>query len=158
MAGRRPRNTGLKTIQEVERGAKALELRKAGATYEEIAKQLGYADPSGPQKVVMRMLQAIRREPAEELVTLELSRIDRLFLTAYDQALKGSLPAIDRCIRLMERRAALLGLDDALPAFNPAEELDLEAVAAQAAAEFGWDASKAITEVEQIINEARRKT
>lgn len=51
-------------------------------------------------------------EKTEDLREIENARLDRLFFVAYRQAVKeGNLPAIDRALRIMERRARLLGLD-----------------------------------------------
>lgn len=51
-------------------------------------------------------------EKAEELRAVENLRLDRLFFVAYRQAVKdGDLPAIDRALRIMERRARMNGLD-----------------------------------------------
>ncbi|WRZ90222.1 hypothetical protein OHB54_14785 [Streptomyces sp. NBC_01007] len=42
---------------------------------------------------------------------MENLRLDRLFFVAYRQAVKdGDLPAIDRALRIMERRARMNGL------------------------------------------------
>lgn len=49
---------------------------------------------------------------AEDLREVENARLDRLLFVAYRQAVKdGNLAAIDRALRIMERRARLLGLD-----------------------------------------------
>jgi len=46
--------------------------------------------------------------------TLELQRLDDLYLIAYRAIIGGnSLAGIDRCLRIMERRSKLLGLDAA---------------------------------------------
>jgi hypothetical protein len=51
-------------------------------------------------------------EKADELRAVENLRLDRLFFVAYRQAVKdGDLPAIDRALRIMERRARMNGLD-----------------------------------------------
>ncbi|WP_073947646.1 hypothetical protein [Streptomyces kebangsaanensis] len=51
-------------------------------------------------------------DKAEELRAVENLRLDRLFFVAYRQAVKdGDLPAIDRALRIMERRARMNGLD-----------------------------------------------
>ncbi|MFJ7422761.1 hypothetical protein ACIQXD_29780 [Streptomyces uncialis] len=48
----------------------------------------------------------------DELRTVEAERLDRLFFVAYRMAVRDKeLPAIDRALRIMERRAKLLGLD-----------------------------------------------
>jgi hypothetical protein len=53
------------------------------------------------------------REPAQELITLELERLDMATRAIAHQVEKGSLRAIDRWLRIMDRRAKLLGLDKA---------------------------------------------
>ncbi|MEU3522133.1 hypothetical protein ABZ770_44095 [Streptomyces sp. NPDC006654] len=51
-------------------------------------------------------------EKAGEPRAVENLRLDRLFFVAYRQAVKdGDLPAIDRALRIMERRARINGLD-----------------------------------------------
>lgn len=96
-----------------QRELDALELRKAGATYSQIGDQLGITE-QGAYAAVVRSLKRIVEQTSEEAAavrTLEIERLDRLFLAAYRQAKEGHLGAIDRCVRLMERRAKLLGLD-----------------------------------------------
>lgn len=93
-----------------ERMADALKLREGGATYHQIADQLGisyaqaYAD-------VQDALKEITREAAEDVLEIELMRLDNLFRMAYVKARKGNLKAIDTALKVMDRRARLLGLD-----------------------------------------------
>jgi len=106
----------------VERQRQALELRRAGVGFDQIAQQLGYEDRSGAYRAVVAGLKKTLQEPADELRELELSRLDQLLLAVWTAA--ANLPkkpneparmpqhlAIDRVLRIMERRAALLGLD-----------------------------------------------
>jgi hypothetical protein len=53
------------------------------------------------------------REEAEHVRALELQRLDALYLKAWEAVEEGDLPSIDRCLRVQERRAKLLGLDAA---------------------------------------------
>lgn len=94
-----------------EKVRKAIELRKAGATYEKIAEALGYENRSGAYKIVISALRDLVQEPARELRTLEAERLDSMTLALWARAQKGDLAAIDRLLRIMERRARLLGLD-----------------------------------------------
>ena len=56
--------------------------------------------------------RAVLDDEVDELRIVEAERLDRLFFVAYKQAVRdGQLPAIDRALRIMERRARLLGLD-----------------------------------------------
>ena len=103
--------TSPRRIAAAERGHMALELRKAGVTYEEIAKRVGYNSKGRCYDAIMRLLRKTAQEPADEVRRLEINRLDALWLRAYTQVQKGDLGAIDRCLRIMERRARLLGLD-----------------------------------------------
>jgi len=98
-------------IAAAERRGQALALRKAGSGYAAIARQLGYAGPSGAYKAIVTALRALTREPAEELRTLELARLDDLLAGLWADARKGHVLKIDRVLKIMARRAALLGLD-----------------------------------------------
>lgn len=54
----------------------------------------------------------IREDNAtDEMRQIELQRLDRVFLVAWRQALGGDLQAIDRVLKIQERRAKLYGLD-----------------------------------------------
>ena len=93
------------------RALQALELRKAGATYEAIARACGYASGSGAYKAVQRELQRCMQEPADDVRRLEIMRLDDLYRAMAPKALKGDTWSVDRCLKIMERRAQLLGLD-----------------------------------------------
>jgi hypothetical protein len=49
---------------------------------------------------------------AEELRALELERFDRMVAGLWPQIEKGSPPAVTAAVRVSERRARLLGLDE----------------------------------------------
>jgi len=94
-----------------DRKLQALELRKAAATYQQIADQLGYRSASGAFNAVKAALKATLREPADELRELELARLDAMLLPLWRRVQSGDEKAVDRVLRIMERRARLLGLD-----------------------------------------------
>lgn len=89
----------------------ALELRKAGVTYEGIAKQLGYRSPEAAFQAVKAALKSTLQEPAEGVREMELKRLDDMLLAMWPQVKSGNQGAIDRCLRIQERRSRLLGLD-----------------------------------------------
>ena len=97
-------------IDKAERRRKALELRKAGATYEQIGQQLG-CNRGNAHKDVTEAIQDIYREPAEAVLQLEIGRLDVMLLGVWSKAKAGDCQAIDRVLRIQERRAAYLGLD-----------------------------------------------
>jgi len=115
------------------RDAKATELRSRGYSYQQIADTLGMHDRSAARKAVERALFATVAEPAEELRRLELLKLDALSVAAW-QILGAEHPvvsdgkimvhdgvplidpmptlhAIDRLLRIAERRAKLCGID-----------------------------------------------
>ena len=107
--------TSKKSVLAEERRVKCLEYRKAGLSYREIGQRLNIQH-SAAYKHVKKALSRLREdvhEQAEDLRTLEMERADKLFFLAYKAALNGDLSAIDKAIRVMERRAKLCGLDEA---------------------------------------------
>ena len=94
-----------------ERRAKALELRKQGHTFDQIAKMMNYADKSAAARHVREAIREIIAEPTREVVEYEKLRLDNMLVGIYREATTGNLKAIDRVIKIMERRSALLGLD-----------------------------------------------
>lgn len=99
------------SVNAHERTLQALELRKAGLAYTVIADKLGYATRGAAWAAVMRALKRTLQEPADEVRALEVERLDALYLQMFSRAMKGDYGAVDRCIKISERRAKLLGLD-----------------------------------------------
>ena len=121
MPGTGPRADNLtRKLSVAERRARAMELRLAGRTYEQIANELGYQSKGGAYNAVKRALKDTLQEPAEALRTAELERLDRILakLWAVVEDMDTAAPTttqlrtIDRILRIMERRAQYLGLDD----------------------------------------------
>lgn len=108
-------NNGSKTnasaIKAKERAAQAIQLRMEGLTFAKIADEAGYKSPQAAHDAVKRALDATIREPASELIKLELERLDVLWQIQYLNAQSGDVQALNACMKLMERRARLLGLD-----------------------------------------------
>lgn len=94
-----------------EKQRQALELRKGGATYRAIADALGYRGPQGAQAAVESALKLTLQEPADRVRQLELERLDTMVLALWSGVRGGDLGTIDRMLKLMKRRAELLGLD-----------------------------------------------
>ncbi len=105
--------TSARKLTALERERESLALRMAGYTYEQIGDKLGITR-QGAYAAVVRALKKLREkvlEDAEQLRSLELRRLDSLFLSMYQQAEEGDQGAVDRCLRIMERRSRLMGLD-----------------------------------------------
>ena len=103
--------TNAVTIAARVRAAKAVELRTQGKTFLEIARALNYNSQQAAHDAVKRSLIAILREPVEHLVSLELERLDRIWGIQFSNAQAGDVQAVAACLKIMERRARLLGLD-----------------------------------------------
>ena len=101
-----------------------LSLRKSGATYRQIAQaaeqQFGAdALPRGWDERYayndiareLEKLKTLNSGLTEDVRELEVQRLDELLLSIWPQARKGNHGAVDRVLRIMERRARLLGLD-----------------------------------------------
>lgn len=89
----------------------ALEMRKAGKTYDAIAKKLGISIPSA-HALVMTALERIRTVTAEDAAKvreLELERINAIVDKLWAQ--RSDPRTADTLLRAIERRSKLLGLD-----------------------------------------------
>jgi len=87
---------------------------EAGLSYQKIADHLGVSAPAVFKMVksALRELNAETAETAEEVRRLELERLDEWQTRVAKDVQAGNvLPGIDRGIRLIDRRAKLLGLD-----------------------------------------------
>lgn len=107
----RQAKTSATRLKNAERQQQALNLRIAGASFEQIAQQLGYSGRSAARNAIVAILKRREQEPADELRKIESERLDTVQLGIWKAAAGGHLEALDRLLRLMARRAALLGLD-----------------------------------------------
>jgi len=98
-------------ISARERQREALELRKQGLPFEAIAQKVGYRSRQAAAYGVEAALRRITQRPAQELKKLDIERLDMLFLFLMKRIRRGDPKAIIAALRIMERRAKLLGLD-----------------------------------------------
>jgi hypothetical protein len=107
-----PQQTAEEKAAELEaKEAKVLELRRAGFTFQRIAEEVGYATPSGAQRALERIMKRNVPQAPEEFRWQELDRLDRMQVALWPRAMKGDDRAIGTIVRLMERRARLVGID-----------------------------------------------
>lgn len=103
----RNRPQALKREASLMKATQALQLRLAGATYDQIAEQLDYLHKGRAHDAVQKALIATVQEPADAYRKMELARLDRLLLSIWTQATTsgpGQLAAIDRALRIMAQR------------------------------------------------------
>lgn len=97
------------TVKEHQR--RALELRLTGMSHRAIADALGVSDHTTIGKRVNTALKEITREPAEAVRDMELERLDRMLVAIWDKVADGDVTALDRALKIQDRRAKYLGLD-----------------------------------------------
>jgi hypothetical protein len=131
-------------IRTAERRQRALDLRKNGATYRQIADtlavslQVAYEDVQRP----LAELAALEQTSAEELRTMELMRLDAAQLALAPKMKLGDPQVVNAWVRVSESRRKLLGLDapakTALtnPDGSPAAYAELRAVVLQLLAPY----------------------
>jgi hypothetical protein len=95
------------------RRTKALELRIEGKGYHEIAALLGVTYKTAYYDVQESLVHLGRYHThlAEDVRTVELARLDVMTQALWPAVLKGSTYHIDTALKVMSRRAAMLGLD-----------------------------------------------
>lgn len=132
--------TNTRTIEGRKKQVRALELRAAGHSFQQIAdimKAEGHGNINSPQHarvLVQRGLAHMIQEPAEDVVKMEMTRLDLLTKKGFEilnglhvmihqglivkdedgnvlQDVGPQLAAIDKLIKVMERRAKMLGID-----------------------------------------------
>jgi hypothetical protein len=90
----------------------------AGATFRQIGDRMGFTEQRAHALVTQELarLNAQRAESAAAVTRLEVERLDALLLAVWSKALHGDLPALDRVLAILARRAKLLGIDAEKPA------------------------------------------
>lgn len=111
--GRAPESpTSPRRLKVRERALQALEMRKAGATFDQIAAALHYSDRGQAHHSVMGLLRMQNEEAAESERQLQLGRCDRLLLGVWANAITGQdLDSTGMALKIVERICRLLGLD-----------------------------------------------
>jgi hypothetical protein len=102
-----------KTLSEVEmlqRESEIVELRTEGFVWREIAQRVNMST-AGVAKAYDRALTRVVAPSLERHRTTELDRLDTLQRVYWQPAINGNLRAADFVLRVIEKRAKLLGLD-----------------------------------------------
>lgn len=96
----------------IEKERQVVELRRAGATFDDIAKATGYATPQGAYLAYHRaMKRTLVEAGTDEMRELELDRLDRMQRAVWGKAMQGDTQAITTALKILDRRARYLGLD-----------------------------------------------
>lgn len=91
----------------------ALELRRQGRTYREIADVVGLKDEAAAQRLISRAIKTVLRETAEEVRSVELSRLEILIQTLWNDAIAdvkiNDFRKLDRVKGLIESKLKWCG-------------------------------------------------
>jgi hypothetical protein len=100
------------TIERVDRDLRAVELRRAGKTYDEIAVAVGAANRGAAHKMVRRGRTRWVEESTEELRAIELERTEALIARLWPLIDRDppDFKAFEAFLRLADYRARLAGL------------------------------------------------
>ena len=103
----RHRNRALAAYRRI----KAVELAAGGRTYQQIADHLGYANRGTVHRIVRQALEAQQATGVELLREVEVRRLDALQTGLWEAALAGDVDAVHACLRIIQARIKVLGLD-----------------------------------------------
>lgn len=133
MTGKGESPTSQRRAESALRDNRALRMKAGGAKLGEIVEQLGYYDESHASTQIKKAMDRAREEPGEELLQMELERLDVLQLELSAKLTKRdhvncpncsepvtslvtkaddvNIKAARELIRVIERRSKFLGLD-----------------------------------------------
>jgi hypothetical protein len=95
-----------------DREIKVWQYRVAGATFEQIAEKLGYANESGARAAFKRYVNRTKDETlANEIRDLHRQRLEIALLAIWPAVERGDLESIKVMLKILERDAKLFGID-----------------------------------------------
>ena len=115
--GRGRSKSGRQALTTAQRHLKAIELRVAGLTLEQIATKLNYRTRAGALKAIELGMKKAYQEPTDKLRHIEKERLDAMWAKVWGKFDRSRIPleTMGQLVRLLlkisNRRAALLGLD-----------------------------------------------
>lgn len=89
----------------------ALDMRLGGKSYPEISDALQYSGPGAVFNAIQRLLRFHEHEGVKELRKVESARLDEMLKKLWAKAVLGQKEAVELVLKIMKRRAALVGLD-----------------------------------------------
>jgi hypothetical protein len=108
------------------KACRAVELMLKGRSYDQIAREVGYANRGTAHRVVAKALSERLADDIDQLRELELARLDALQASLWAKAEKGDLRAVNACVRIIDKRCRLLGLYGSKEAQEPLQTLVID--------------------------------
>ena len=100
------------------RRARAVELKTAGLTSQEVARELGYSSRGTAYNVIAKALKEQAAEAVGSLRGLEDARLDALQHALSDAAMKGDVQPVSSIVRIVAARVRLNGLEPVRDGFG----------------------------------------
>jgi hypothetical protein len=107
--GGRPRG-GIPNPEVVAKEQEVVKLRRGGLPWDLIGERVGLS-ASGAHRAFERSLVRVVKEDVDAIRQVETERLDLAQSAIWGKVLQGDNASIQSLIRIMERRAKLLGLD-----------------------------------------------
>ena len=102
-----------RSLSVAEKRLLAIQLKAMGYNYLEIGKKLGVSNVTASKYVhkAIEERNAKQADATEDLINIEIERLDSMLKAISQQVSKGHLGAIDKAIKISQERRKLLGLD-----------------------------------------------
>jgi hypothetical protein len=95
-----------------EKERQVVQYRQGGATFDQIAKRLNYADESGARAAFKRAMERMRDDAINaEMRELHRQRLEVALTAIWPNVVQGDLEAIKVMLKILERDAKLYGID-----------------------------------------------
>lgn len=157
----------VQSLEGAERDREAVRLRSRGRTYQQISDELGYGGAGTAHRAVKKTLAEVTRDAAEEHIAIQLERLDMMYQSVLDvlerqhytvsqgrliylhedaPPLEDDSPilaAVDRLVKIEERRSKLLGLDAPAKTTVTHASSDVDAAIAELAAAMNTSVEQA---------------
>jgi hypothetical protein len=100
------------SYERMQRVSAILAKRFSGKSLADIgAEEKPAISPQAVQQLIGRALAVIPKQSTDQIRLLEAGRLDAMQNALWEQCLAGDIGAINTALRIMVRRAAMLGLD-----------------------------------------------
>jgi hypothetical protein len=110
MGARRESKTSPRRIEAAQKQKQSLELRMAGASFDQIGQALGYSSPSSAYRAVMAALAKVPEPEVKSYRIVNVERLNKLRLNNWQSAQNGDPKAIEVELKIQQEEARLLGL------------------------------------------------
>jgi len=140
-----------------EREIKVWQYRVAGATFQQIADKLDYANESGARAAFKRYVNRTKDETlANEIRDLHKERLEVALLAIWPAVERGDLEAIKVMLKILERDAKMFGIDT--PVKTEVEVTTYDGIYLRESTERLIDQIREIEEAQIIVGEGISET